>query len=149
MNFRNYNNCSNELKQLYYNQRKNQNLKYSKYKIDNFCNFENKSTFWELFDEIQLKDISDPDISLPNYFHLYQTAEGIRKNGLPEWMQLVGLIHDMGKILYKKKCSDNEKKKYGITEDTQWGIVGDTFILGHRIPNTIIFPEYNDLKPLF
>ena len=64
MNFRNYNNCSNELKQLYYNQRKNQNLKYSKYMIDNFCNFKNKSTFWELFDEIQLKDISDPDISL-------------------------------------------------------------------------------------
>lgn len=146
MNFRNYNNCSKELKQLYLNQRKNQNLKYSKFMIDNFCCFNNKSSFWEIFDNIQIKDVSDPDISLPNYYHLYQTAEGIRKDGLPEWMQLVGLIHDMGKILYKKKCSDNDKKKYGISEDTQWGLVGDTFILGHRIPHTIIFPEYNELN---
>ena len=32
--------------------------------------------------------------------HMLQTAEGIRKLGHPEWMQLVGLIHDMGKIMF-------------------------------------------------
>ena len=31
---------------------------------------------------------------------MLQTAEGIRKLGHPEWMQLVGLIHDMGKIMF-------------------------------------------------
>lgn len=38
--------------------------------------------------------------SLPNLVHMLQTAEGIRKLGHPEWMQLVGLIHDMGKIMF-------------------------------------------------
>lgn len=38
--------------------------------------------------------------SLPNLVHMLQTAEGIRKRGHPDWMQLVGLIHDMGKIMF-------------------------------------------------
>ena len=86
-------------------------------------------------------DISDPDISLPNYHHGIQTAEGIRADGHPEWLQLVGLIHDFGKILYLKGC-DND----GTSESTQWGIVGDTFIVGCKIPNTIVYPEYNKLN---
>lgn len=40
-------------------------------------------------------DASDPDMDLPNLLHLLQTAEGIRKAGHPEWMQLVGLLHDV------------------------------------------------------
>ena len=61
-------------------------------------------------------------------------------------MQVVGLIHDLGKVLYKKNKNLEEARTDGISEDTQWGLVGDTFILGHRIPNTAIFPEYNDLN---
>ena len=45
-------------------------------------------------------DSSDPDMTLPNIIHMLQTAEGIRRDGHPEWMQLVGLIHDMGKIMF-------------------------------------------------
>ena len=52
-------------------------------------------------------------INLPNNMHLFQTAERIRKDNLPDWMQLIGLIHDLGKILYfslsiyLKHCSKN------------------------------------------
>lgn len=31
--------------------------------------------------------------------HLLQTAEAIRRDGKPEWMQVAGLIHDLGKLL--------------------------------------------------
>lgn len=31
---------------------------------------------------------------------LLQTAEGIRKANHPDWLQLVGLLHDMGKIMF-------------------------------------------------
>jgi len=31
--------------------------------------------------------------------HLLQTAEAIRRDGKPEWMQVVGLVHDLGKLL--------------------------------------------------
>ncbi|NXC48063.1 MIOX oxygenase, partial [Penelope pileata] len=46
----------------------------------------------ELLD--QLVDESDPDVDFPNSFHAYQTAEGIR-----HWFHLVGLLHDLGKVL--------------------------------------------------
>lgn len=46
-----------------------------------------------------LTDESDPDSSLPNIVHAYQTAERIRKEhpGL-DWFHIVGLIHDLGKV---------------------------------------------------
>ena len=28
-----------------------------------------------------------------------QTAEAIRRDGKPEWMQVAGLVHDLGKLL--------------------------------------------------
>jgi inositol oxygenase len=34
-------------------------------------------------------DSSDPDIGLPNFVHNFQTAEGIRNDGLPEWFQVL------------------------------------------------------------
>ena len=35
---------------------------------------------------------------LPAHSASTQTAEGMREAGLPEWFQLVGLLHDMGKV---------------------------------------------------
>jgi ribonuclease Y len=45
-----------------------------------------------------ITDVSDPDCSHPNLYHAIQTAEMIRKDGHPEWMQLIGLLHDIGKV---------------------------------------------------
>ena len=39
-----------------------------------------------------LTDVSDPDCSHPNLYHAIQTAEMIKKDGHPEWMQLIGLL---------------------------------------------------------
>lgn len=40
-------------------------------------------------------DQSDPDTELGQIQHLLQTAEAIRKDGKPEWMQVTGLVHDL------------------------------------------------------
>ena len=46
-----------------------------------------------------LIDESDPDLDLPNIIHAFQTAERIRLDHPNEdWFQLVGLIHDLGKV---------------------------------------------------
>lgn len=44
--------------------------------------------------------------------HLLQTAEAIRRDGKPEWMQVTGLIHDLGKLLYF------------FGSEGQWDVVG-------------------------
>ena len=88
-------------------------------------------------------DSSDPDIELSNMNHLFQTAEQMRKDGLPDWFQLTGFIHDLGKILgYVDNNSNN-----GTSVDTQWGIVGDTYALGCRLRNTDVYPELDKLSP--
>ena len=85
--------------------------------------------------------LSDPDMDLPNIIHAYQTAEAIRKAGLPDWLQLVGLIHDLGKMMYLKGTESD-----GTTMNSQFSIVGDTFIVGYPIPSTIVYPEFNELN---
>lgn len=57
-----------------------------------------------------LVDESDPDTTLPNIVHAFQTAERAREE-FPEhdWLHLTGLIHDLGKIMafYGKSSACN------------------------------------------
>lgn len=58
--------------------------------------YRRKMTILEAFSELEnYVDASDPDLDLPNLLHLLQTAEGIRRGGHPDWLQLTGLLHDM------------------------------------------------------
>ncbi|KAI2598376.1 myo-inositol oxygenase, partial [Homo sapiens] len=60
-----------------------------------------KMTVMEAVDLLDgLVDESDPDVDFPNSFHAFQTAEGIRKaHPDKDWFHLVGLLHDLGKVL--------------------------------------------------
>ena len=102
------------------------------------------STVLNIFDLNVFIDVSDPDINLPNLHHLFQTAEAIRQDGHPEWLQLTGLLHDLGKIMY---LWDNDEDGTSIKE--QWAICGDTFVVGCKIPNNVVYPEFNSLRSYF
>jgi inositol oxygenase len=85
---------------------------------------------WEAMEFLNtLVDDSDPDTSLTQIEHLIQVAEAIRRDGHPRWFILTGLIHDLGKIL----C---------LFGEPQWAVVGDTFPVGCRFSETIVFPEF-------
>jgi len=102
-------------------------------------------TIWQALEIMStIIDSSDPDITLPNLEHLYQTAEGLREEGAPRWMILVGLIHDLGKVMF---FWDTEED--GTSVGTQWSVTGDTFITGCAFPdgNACVFPEFNQLNP--
>ncbi|GAV28406.1 hypothetical protein PMKS-001877 [Pichia membranifaciens] len=62
--------------------------------------------------------------------HALQTAEAIRKDNKPRWFQLVGLIHDLGKLLYF------------FDSQGQWDVVGDTFPVGCKFSKKIIYYDY-------
>ncbi|XP_029008806.1 inositol oxygenase isoform X1 [Betta splendens] len=77
----------------------------------------------------QLVDESDPDVDFPNSFHAFQTAEGIRQaHPDKDWFHLVGLIHDVGKML-------------ALWEEPQWAVVGDTFPVGCKFQKSIVFRD--------
>lgn len=85
---------------------------------------------WEALEFLNtLVDDSDPDTDLAQIEHLVQTAEAIRADGHPRWFVLTGLIHDLGKIL----C---------LFGEPQWAVVGDTFPVGCRWSEKVVFPEF-------
>jgi len=134
----------NAIRNHYRNLRKNQTFQYNiKMRQTHARRIKTPMTIWEAFQHIEkFIDVSDPDINLPNLHHAFQVAEKIRKDGHPEWFQLTGLIHDLGKIMY---LWGNDEE--GTSIEHQWGICGDTFIVGCKIPKTVVFPEFNKLNP--
>jgi inositol oxygenase len=89
-----------------------------------------KMGIWEAMEYLNtLVDDSDPDTDLSQIEHLLQTAEAVRSDGHPRWMVLTGLIHDLGKIL----C---------LFGEPQWAVVGDTFPVGCKFSDRIVFPEF-------
>ena len=128
MSLRNYEEDSKQEK-LYREMYKNQTLKYV---IDQKKNYEQFGVIkMSMFKALSLLDTfvdsSDPDLYLPNSIHAFQTAERIRKK-FPnnKEYQITGLIHDIGKVLYTFKYPE-------------WSIVGDTFVLGCRLPKSMVY----------
>ena len=90
---------------------------------------------WEALEYLNtLVDDSDPDTDLSQIEHNLQTAEAIRRDGHPDWFQLAGLVHDLGKVL----CL------YG---EPQWAVVGDTFPTGCAYSDKIVFHEFFAANP--
>lgn len=138
--FRNYNNVAYEIKENYRKARINQTVDFVDKMMLKYTKFDKKIKVSDIFEYLNsFVDISDPDITLPNIYHGYQTAESIKNNKYPEWLQLVGLIHDLGKIMFIKGCDED-----GTSIKEQWAIVGDTFIVGCKLPDSLIFSEYNN-----
>lgn len=90
-------------------------------------------------------DSSDPDSEFPNIEHAFQTAEGIRAAGHPDWFQLIGLIHDIGKLQFL--WGGRQDGQEGTGDGDQWALGGDTWAVGCKIPESCVFPEFNRLNP--
>lgn len=104
----------------------------------NYLKFDKKEMpVWDAFQFLnQLVDDSDPDTDLDQFQHLLQTSEAIRRDGHPDWMVMVGLLHDMGKVL----C---------LFGEPQWAVVGDTFPVGCAFSDKIVYPEFFKHSPDF
>lgn len=108
-----------------------QTVEFVKQKNAKWCSFNHKQmSIMEALNLLDdLVDESDPDADFPNSYHAYQTAEGIRrKHPEKDWFQLVGLLHDVGKIL-------------AIHNEPQWCVVGDTFPVGCKFQDSIVFRD--------
>jgi inositol oxygenase len=94
-----------------------------------------KMGIWEALEYLNtLVDDSDPDTDLSQIEHNLQTAEAIRRDGHPDWFQLAGLVHDLGKVM----C---------LWGEPQWAVVGDTFPTGCAYSDKIVFQEFFAANP--
>ncbi|SCU84637.1 LAFA_0D11100g1_1 [Lachancea sp. 'fantastica'] len=135
--FRQYHQAKSRVRDFYKEQHEKQTMAFN---LQARVNFKTKTrakmTIWDALCKLSmLIDDSDPDTELSQIDHALQTAEAIRADGLPRWMQLVGLIHDLGKILYF------------FDSEGQWDVVGDTFPIGCKFANEIIFQEFFEGNP--
>ncbi len=143
--FRNYarDDVRPAVRECYREMRARQTVDYVARMHDKYLTYDRPLGLWEALAALDdFVDLSDPDMDLPNVQHLLQTAAAMRADDCPDWMQLVGLVHDLGKVLYLWG-SDAD----GTGLDSQWGLVGDTFVVGCALPDSLIFPEFNHLNP--
>lgn len=147
--FRNYNDSSRQeiVSRHYQLMRQNQTVAFVASMDAKYGRFRNaKMTIWEAFQALEgYVDSSDPDSSLPNLEHMLQTAEAIRAAGHPDWFQLTGLLHDMGKVMYLWGSAQDGQQ--GTADGDQWALGGDTWVVGAAIPDSVVFPEFNALNP--
>jgi len=126
-------NCTSAIqervKKTYYEMHTNQTVEFVQKKMDKWLKFDHvEASVMEALEMLnELVDESDPDIDLPNIIHAFQTAEQIRaKHPDKEWFHLVGLIHDLGKII-------------AFYDEPQWAVVGDTFPVGCAPQESIVY----------
>jgi inositol oxygenase len=127
--FRKYAEACDRVKDFYCEQHEKQTVAYNlKARNDFRSKTRAEMTVWEAIEKLNtLIDESDPDTSLSQIEHLIQSAEAIRRDRKPRWMQLTGLIHDLGKLLFF----------FGA--QGQWDVVGDTFPVGCAFDDRIIY----------
>ncbi|EKM75324.1 hypothetical protein AGABI1DRAFT_123262 [Agaricus bisporus var. burnettii JB137-S8] len=129
--FRNYENACDRVKDFYRLQHRKQTVEFNLKARAAFRNRKRVSmSVWQAIELLNtLVDESDPDTSMSQIEHLLQTAEAIRRDGKPEWMQVTGLLHDLGKLLLL------------FGSEGQWDVVGDTFVVGCQFSEKCIYPE--------
>ena len=131
------------VREHYRKMRSRQTVDYVQRMKKKYLTFDKPMRVWDAMEKLNaLIDVSDPDLTLPNVQHLIQAAEGAREAGEPDWMQLVALIHDMGKVMYLWGADED-----GTSQAEQWGLVGDVFVVGCALPDTCVYPEFNELNP--
>lgn len=136
-NFRNYDDPARDtVKEFYRLNHLNQTYQFVLDKEAEFKKLDKKKmTLWEAVEFLNtLIDDSDPDIDLDQTQHLMQTSEAIRADGQPDWFILTGFIHDLGKIL----C---------LFGEPQWAVVGDTFPVGCRFSDKIVYSDFFNSNP--
>ncbi|EJD00011.1 DUF706-domain-containing protein [Fomitiporia mediterranea MF3/22] len=135
--FRKYEEACDRVKAFYKEQHEKQTVEFNiKARVEFRKNMRARMGIWEAMEKLNtLVDDSDPDINLTQIQHLLQTAEAIRRDGKPEWMQVVGLVHDLGKLLYI------------FGSEGQWDVTGDTFVVGCAFSDKNIYPDTFDNNP--
>lgn len=135
--YRNYDNPARDtVREFYRLNHLNQTYDFVRRKETEFLPLRKREmTIYEAIEFLNtLVDDSDPDTDLDQLQHLLQTSEAIRRDGHEDWFVLTGFMHDLGKVL----C---------LFGEPQWAVVGDTFPVGCKHSDKVVYPEFFALNP--
>ena len=118
MDYRNYTDCSNYVKQTYKNMFENQTLDYVTTIVNNNCNIKTYEIKYIIDKQNEIYDESDPDTEQSQIIHAYQTAESINMKYFND---------DDLKIIYIKD----------LFTTTEWNQLPDSIIKLYSESNTI------------
>ncbi|WP_411023058.1 inositol oxygenase family protein, partial [Salmonella sp. s51228] len=129
------------MRQTYLKMHSQQTVKFGKEMREKWLRLDKaKMTIMEALDKLNdFVDDSDPDIEeSPNSHHAYQTAEMLRaKYPDLDWLHLIGLVHDMGKMM----CVLDKSHE-------QFATVGDTYVVGCTPRDSIVLRDVGfELNP--
>ncbi|KAJ8656332.1 hypothetical protein O0I10_007896 [Lichtheimia ornata] len=91
-------------------------------------------SIWDVLDQLDNLEFDKNTVQLQQKVHAFQMAEAMRREGMPRWMILTGLIHDLGKYLY-------------VLGEKQWTVIGDTFPVGCKHCESVLFSQFFDKNP--
>ena len=134
--YRNYADAQHHVRAFYRDNHAQQTYEFAQARRSSFARLDRaRMGIWAACEHLDaIVDDSDPDTNLTQIEHCLQTAEGIRRDGHPDWFVLAGLVHDLGKVLVA----------FG---EPQWAVTGDTFVVGCEFPDAIVYPEYFAANP--
>lgn len=134
--FRDYDNTNSLVAQTYKLNHTKQTVEYVKQMLDIYCKhfYSRKMNIWDaIFKLDKIVDESDPDMNLSQMNHAFQTAEGMKKLYPDnEELHLIALLHDLGKVLLLPEFGNLP----------QWSVVGDTYPVGCKFSDKIVFSEF-------
>ena len=141
--FRDYDGADEKVRLTYKLNHTKQTIEFVKNKLEQYCTkFDQlKMSIWDAIEKLNhIIDESDPDLDAPQIIHAFQTTENLRErfpNDDDDWLHLIGLIHDLGKVLLLPEFGCNG----------QWEVVGDTYPVGCAHSDAIVYPEYFSENP--
>jgi|SRR5436853_1175673 len=131
--FRNYTNTKQNVINTYQQKHTHQTVFHTNKMLHDHSYNKNKTPrdIWStLFLSNDIIDDSDPDINIGQIHHSFQVAERLRHlYPNDEQLHLIGLIHDLGKILLLKDLP-------------QWDVVGDIYPVGCKFSDKIVFSKF-------
>ena len=135
---RDYEEASEQVLQTYKENHAHQTLAFVLHKEHQYIHHKRKQmSMWEVAQLMtEFIDESDPDTQQPQIVHALQVGESMKRDGLPEEWIIAGFIHDFGKVLF-------------TFDEPQWAVVGDTFPVGCKFSDTIVYHEFFKNNPDF
>ena len=147
--FRQYIENQNSIHDFY--KKQHQSLTYQKASEYNNLFLQSYKNFYSIQDCLNICDSiydpSDPDISMSQTTHAFQTALGALENGFDEQMVVIGLIHDLGKIIHpllgiSMTYLVGDSYPFGCPFETDSIIYSDSFTNNSDLENDAFQREY-------